>query len=76
MKKTSLYLDDEVDRALARRAAEEGVTKAELIRRGLAAMTRPPRHPRPTAIGFVDDGPDDLSANVDRYLSEGGFGER
>jgi hypothetical protein len=27
-------------------------------------------------VGFSDDGPTDLAANVDRYLREGGFGER
>jgi hypothetical protein len=32
MKKTSLYIDPEVDRALTRRAAAEGVSKAELVR--------------------------------------------
>jgi Ribbon-helix-helix protein, copG family len=76
MKKTSLYLDEDVDRALARRAAEEGLTKAEFIRRGLARLVDRPQRPRPTAVGFADDGPTDLAANVDRYLREGGFGER
>ena len=37
MKKTSLYLDPDLDEALARRAADEGLTKAEFIRRTLAA---------------------------------------
>jgi predicted transcriptional regulator len=32
VKKTSIYVDPEVDRALARRAAAEGTTKAALIR--------------------------------------------
>ena len=36
MKKTSLYLDPDLDEALARRAADEGLTKAEFIRRTLA----------------------------------------
>lgn len=44
MKKTSLYLPPELDEALARRAADEGLTKAELIRRTLEqAVLRPPR---------------------------------
>ena len=37
VKKTSLYLDPDLDEALARRAADEGLTKAEFIRRTLAA---------------------------------------
>lgn len=44
MKKTSIYLEPTLDDALAKRAAEEGVTKAEFIRRTLwGAVTRPKR---------------------------------
>ena len=44
MKKTSVYLEPELDEALARRAADEGLTKAEFIRRTLwGAVTRPKR---------------------------------
>jgi len=44
VKKTSIYLEPALDEALARRAAEEGVTKAEFIRRTLwGAVTRPKR---------------------------------
>ena len=51
MKKTSVYLEPELDEALARRAADEGLTKAEFIRRTLAgAVQRPPRRgPAPSA---------------------------
>ena len=72
MKKTSIYLDPEVDRALDRRAAAEGTTKAALIRRALAKAAG--IHPRPRAVG-VFAGPGDLSINVDKYLAETGFGE-
>jgi predicted DNA-binding protein len=54
LKKTSIYLDEELDQALARRAAEEGVTKAEFIRRTLAAAVQRPKRPRPEAVGLVD----------------------
>ncbi len=75
VKKTSIYLDEELDRALSRRAADEGIKKAELIRRVLTAAVGRPR--RPSAVGFDNDhAPVDLSANVDRYLAETGFGER
>ena len=44
MKKTSIYLEPALDEALAKRAAQEGVTKAEFIRRTLwGAVTRPKR---------------------------------
>jgi predicted DNA-binding protein len=54
LKKTSIYLDEELDQALARRAAEEGITKAEFIRRTLAAVVSRPKRPRPEAVGFDD----------------------
>jgi hypothetical protein len=78
VKKTSLYLDPDLDELLARRAEEEGLSKAEFIRRTLqAAMTRPTR-PKFVGIGVIDSpSPVDyaISENVDRYLSETGFGE-
>lgn len=72
VKKTSLYLDPEVDRALERRAAMEGTTKAALIRDVLAAAVAPVMYVQPRGCG-VFAGPGDLSENVDRYLT--GFGE-
>ena len=54
LKKTSIYLDEELDHGLARRAAEEGITKAEFIRRTLAAAVQRPQRTRPEAIGFED----------------------
>ncbi len=74
MKKTSLYIDPEVDRALARRAAAEGVTKAELVRRVLAAAVAERPRPRPRARG-VFEGARDLGAGADRHLAETNFGE-
>jgi hypothetical protein len=53
VKKTSIYLEPELDEALARRAAEEGLTKAEFIRRSLWALVHQPPRVRPRAIGIV-----------------------
>lgn len=75
MKKTSLYLDPDLDEALARRAADEGLTKAEFIRRTLAGAVQKPRRPKPQAVGIVKSGRGGISANVDAYLAETGFGE-
>jgi len=68
VKKTSVYLEPDLDEALARRARDEGLTKAEFIRRTLAgAVQRPPR-PRPRAVGLDDDGPRELAAHDERHL--------
>lgn len=74
MKKTSIYIDDEIDRALGRRAAAKGTTKAAIIRHALADAAAPAMRAKPRAAG-VFDGPGDLSQNVDRYLAQTGFGE-
>ena len=76
MKKTSIYLDPALDAALALRAEEEGLTKAELIRRSLEATIDRPKRPRPRAIGIVKGGPpEDISGNKRAYLLASDFGE-
>ncbi|MGH2962277.1 MAG: CopG family transcriptional regulator [Solirubrobacterales bacterium] len=75
MKKTSLYIEPEVDLALARLAEEAGKSKAAVIREALAEKAKSaPTQRRMTAIG-VGHGPGDVADNVDRYLVETGFGE-
>ena len=46
LKKTSIYLEAELDEALAAKAAEEGVSKAEFIRRNLKVIVARPPRPR------------------------------
>jgi len=75
MKKTSLYIEPEVDAALSRRAEAEGISKAELIRRALRVAANGAPRPRLTGIGSIKGGPTDVSTNFDRYLVETGFGE-
>lgn len=73
MKKTSLYLEPEIDRGLDRLAKAQGISKAEVIRRALAEAVRRAERPRITAIG-VGCGPGDVADDVDRHLRETGFG--
>lgn len=73
MKKTSLYLDPALDEALAKRAADEGLSKAEFIRRGLESLVTRPKRPK-LSVG-VFEGPGDMASNVDKYLRETGFGQ-
>ena len=72
MKKTSIYLEPELDLALTRRAASVGVTKAELIREALRQAVGH-RRPRIRAIG-VGAGPGDVSSDVDAALERTGYG--
>jgi hypothetical protein len=73
LKKTSLYLDDELDRLLALRAAEDGITKAEYIRRGLEGLASRPQRPR-ISVGIFDSRLGDLARNDEQYLAESDFG--
>ena len=56
MKKTSLYLDPELDDRLAQRASDEGLTKAEFIRRTLTGAVSRPKRPKPS-IGVFSSSP-------------------
>jgi predicted transcriptional regulator len=75
VKKTSLYLEPELDAALARLAESQGLTKAEAIRRALSDAVASASRPRIRAIG-VGNGPGDVADDVDRHLAQTGFGER
>lgn len=75
MKKTSLYIDERVDRALSVRAAEQGITKAELIRLTLAGAAGSAPQVKPRAVALVKDGKPAIARDVDAYLAETGFGE-
>jgi len=74
MRKTSIYIEPEVDVALTRRAAREGTTKAEVIRRALRDAAGDSLRLKPRARG-VFAGPPDLAANTDAHLAASGFGE-
>jgi hypothetical protein len=67
VKKTSVYLEPALDEALAHRAADEGLTKAEFIRRTLAGAVQRPKRVRPWAVGLNDDGPPDLAAREEQH---------
>lgn len=74
MKKTSIYIEPEIDAALTRRAAAEGTSKAELIRVALRTAAGDALNVRPKARGAFS-GPANLSETVDEQLSATGFGE-
>ena len=74
MKKTTMYLEPELDQAFVRIAARQGVSKAEAIRVALRQAAERVERPRITAIG-VAHGPGDVADDVDRHLTETGFGD-
>jgi hypothetical protein len=73
VKKTSIYIEPDVDVALGRRAAAEGTTKAELIRAALRDAAGASLRVKPRARG-VFAGPSDLASEVDGHLADSGFG--
>ncbi len=76
MVRTQVQLDEQQFNALKVKAAAEGVSMAELIRRGIDLVlswenTREERVRRAlSAAGRFHSGTHDLSANHDRYLEE------
>ena len=73
MTKTTVYLPKKLKSALARTAAEAGISEAEVIRRAIEHVTAGSVGPRPTVPLFRSAVPD-LSERVDESLA--GFGER
>jgi Ribbon-helix-helix protein, copG family len=71
VKKTSLYIEPELDAALARLAEAEGVSKAEVIRRALREAANGAPAPRIVGVGVMKGLPSDLASNVDHYLAQG-----
>lgn len=74
MKKTSIYIEPDVDVALGRRALEEGTTKAKLIRAALRDAAGGSLRVKPRSRA-VFAGPADLAENADDHLGSSGFGE-
>lgn len=72
MRRTTVYLPDELKVALERAAATSGRSEADLIREGVrrVADATPPPRPR---LPLFDSGDPTLAARTDELLS--GFGE-
>ena len=73
MRKTTVYLPDDVKQNLSRMAAETGRSEAELIRQALIMITTAAERPRPNGSLF-DSRTGGLADKVDEALA--GFGER
>lgn len=73
MEKTTVYLPDELKRALRRAARASGRSEADLIREGIGTVVGTHRIAEPRLPLFESDQPD-LADRVDENLA--GFGER
>ena len=73
MEKTTVYLTDDLKRALTRAARSTGRSEADLIREGIGLVTGTHRiaEPRPP---LFESGQPDLAEQVEEALE--GFGER
>jgi len=72
MRRTTVYLPDDLKRALERAAAASGRSEAELIREGVRQVAAGPGVPRPR-LPLFDSGDPTLAARADALLD--GFGE-
>jgi Arc/MetJ-type ribon-helix-helix transcriptional regulator len=72
MKKTTVYLPDDLKAALGRMAAQQGRSEAELIRQAVRDLTRNLEPPRPRLPLFRSGDPT-LAERVDEALE--GFGQ-
>ena len=73
MQKTTVYLPDELKRALAELAARRGQSEADIVREALSALTTAEGPPRPRLPLFRSSKPS-LAERVDVRLK--GFGHR
>ncbi len=73
MRRTTIYLTDELKAALAHAAAAEGTSEAEVVRAALAAATEAHAHPAPRRPLFEGTDPT-LAERMDEELARG-FGD-
>ena len=72
MRKTTIYLDDELDDAIEALAKAAGISKAEAVRRAIRAATE--TRPRARFLVGIGAGPGDVSENLVAYLERDAFG--
>lgn len=73
MKRTTVYLPEELKAALERTAAAQGKSEAEVVRTALELATRARAYPRPR-LPLFDSGDVTLAERADEELASG-FGE-
>lgn len=70
MKRTTVYLPDELKAALERTAAAQGRSEAEIVRSALVAATEEHAYPPPN-VPLFESGDSSLAERVDEELAAG-----
>jgi plasmid stability protein len=70
MRRTTIYLPDDLKAALERAAAAQGKSEAEVVRNALAAATSEEAYPQPR-LPLFDSGDPTLAERVDEELAAG-----
>lgn len=70
MKRTTVYLPDDLKAALERTAAAQGKSEAEIVRSALAAATEKHAYPPPT-LPLFESGDSTLAERVEEELAAG-----
>lgn len=73
MRRTTIYLPNELKAALERTAMAEGRSEAEVVRSALASVTAEHAYP-PPRLPLFESGDETLAERVDEELARG-FGE-
>jgi hypothetical protein len=73
MKRTTVYLPDDLKAALERTAAAQGKSEAEIVRSALTSATADHAYP-PPRVPLFESGDDTLAERVDEELARA-FGE-
>jgi len=73
MRRTTIYLPDDLKAALERTAAAQGRSEAEVVRSALSIATADQAYPQPR-LPLFDSGDPTLAERVDEELGAG-FGE-
>ena len=75
MRRTTIYLDPEVELLLKREVRRQKRPMAELVREAVRAYVGAVPARRPPGAGAFASGRTDTAARTDRALAESGFGE-
>ena len=75
MRRTTIYLDPEIELLLKREMRRQKRPMAELVREAVRAYVGAAPARRPPGAGAFDSGRSDTASRADHWLAKSGFGE-